>query len=178
MIFRNIIIIIIILIIANEIYHGIYRQNERCRIFKMAEKQSKKIKKPLLVVGDPYYGIGSRFYNIFIDGYGCGDITVDLTGCPMCPNGIKSDIYSYLKKQDDNSMVIFISCVLEYVDNIDDVIKEIYRVGGNKDNIFIVTVNEYSLSAYFYSEDNYYAKNIIKGPPYQDNITYTKIKKI
>jgi hypothetical protein len=102
-----------------------------------------------LVVGDPYNGIGSRFYNNFIEGYGCGNITIDLTGCPMCPNGVKSDIYSYLKEQDDNSMVIFISCVLEYVDNIDDVIKEIYRVASN--NIFIVTVNEYSLSAYFYS---------------------------
>ena len=175
MIFDNKYIIIIILIIMNEISHGIYRQNERSRIFKMAEKQSQKIGKSLLVVGDPYNGIGSRFYNNFIEGYGCGNITIDLTGCPMCPNGVKSDIYSYLKEQDDNSMVIFISCVLEYVDNIDDVIKEIYRVASN--NIFIVTVNEYSLSAYFYSEDNYYAKNIIKGPPYQDIITYERITK-
>lgn len=167
---------LIILILINEFIHGLIRQNHRKNIYQQAVIRSKKINKPLIVIGDPYYGKGSRFYNMFMKGYECGDVTVDLTGCPLCPNGIKNDILSYLKSiKEDNTNVIFISCVLEYVDDIENVIKEINRVAGSSDNIFIVSVNKYTLAAYFYSEDKYYAKSLIKGPPEYNTITYTKL---
>lgn len=54
---------------------------------------------------------------------------------------------------------------MEYVDNIEDVVKELYRVSGGPQNLFIVTVKNYSYAAYFYKEDNYSSKYIIKAPP-------------
>ena len=169
------ILIIIVFVILYESMYGISRQIDRNRIYKMAEKRSKEINKQLIVVGDPYNGYGSQFYNIFMDGYGCGDETVDLTGCPKCPNGVKSDLLAYLKTKESDSGLIFISCVLEYIDNIEETIKEIYRVANSKDNIFIITVNNKSLAAYLYVEKNYSSKNLIKGPPNYDEITYKRL---
>jgi hypothetical protein len=68
-------------------------------MYNIALKKSREYNKSLLVVGDPYNGIGSSIYNIFMDGYDCGDETVDITGAPKCKNGIKDDILLYLKKQ-------------------------------------------------------------------------------
>jgi len=168
------IVFIILVILINEIIQGVLRQLDRQKIFKLAQSRAKQLNKPLLVYGDPYYGFGSRFYNNFISGYGCGDETIDLTGCPKCPNGIKSDILVHLKTKKSNDNVIFISCVLEYLDDIDNVIKEIKRVAGSLDNVFIVTVGDMSLAAYLYKEDNYKAKQIVNAPPYFNDITYKK----
>jgi hypothetical protein len=137
--------------------------------------RAKKIKRPLVVIGDPYNGKGTKFFNKFLDTYGCGDETIDLTGVPKCENGIKSDLFEYLIKQKSNSKVFFISCVLEYIENIDEVIKELYRVAGSSINIFIVSVNRYCLTAYLYKDGYDKAKNIIKDPPYYDIITYKRI---
>jgi hypothetical protein len=168
-------IIIFIIIIINETYHTIKRQYERIKIFRLAEMRAKKIKRPLVVIGDPYNGKGTKFFNKFLDTYGCGDETIDLTGAQKCKNGIKSDLFEYLIKQKSNSKVFFISCVLEYIENIDKVIKELYRVAGSSINIFIVSVNRYCLTAYLYKDGSDKAKNIIKGPPYYDIITYKRI---
>lgn len=169
------IVILVGIILINEFIQGIIRQKNRQKVFKMAQKRALEISKPLVVFGDPYNGLGSKFYNLFMDGYSCGDETVDLTGAPKCPNGIKSDILEYLQVQSSDSKVIFISCVLEYIENIEQVIKEIMRVSGGIENIFIVTVSEFTLSAYLYAEDKYKALNIIKGPPYYDKIYWSKI---
>ena len=166
---------IVIIVSIYEIIHGIIRQRNRCKLYKLAEQQSRNVKKKLLVVGDPYSGHGTKFYSLFMDNYGCGDITVDLTGAPMCPTSYKVDILTYLRDQPDNSLVIFISCVLEYVDDIDAVISEIYRVAGSVDNIFITTVNKYSLSAYFYNDKYSKSKYIIYAPPEYNSIRYVRI---
>ena len=98
---------------------------------------------------------------------------IDLKSSKKCKNSIDIDLLEYLKKQENNSLVIFISCVLEYIDNIEETIKEINRVANN--NIFIVTVNKYSFSAYFYTAKDYQATNIIFGPPEYKNISYYRI---
>jgi hypothetical protein len=170
-----ILIVILIFILINEAIQSIYRQFQRRYIYKLAINRAKQTNKKLTVIGDPYYGKGTQFWNSIIKGYDCGDITVDLTGAPKCPNGIKSDILKFLKTQKDNSQIIFISCVLEYVDNIEDVVKELYRVSGGPQNLFIVTVKNYSYAAYFYKEDNYSSKYIIKAPPEYKSITWTPI---
>ena len=108
-----------------------------------------------------------------MDTYKCGDITIDLTGSPLC-NGIKIDILSYLKKQPSNSLVIFISCVLEYVDDIDQVIDEIYWVAGDSSKIFIVIVNKWALASLFYMDSTTpLTKRIVTAPPIYDKITYS-----
>lgn len=172
---KLIIFIIFMMVFINEIHQGIQRQKDRQIIFKLAQTQSLKIGKPLLVYGDPFNGIGSKFFNLFMSGYECGDETVDLTGCPNCPNGKMSDILVHLKSKESNSQVIFISCVLEYVDNIDEVISELKRVSGGLDNIFVVTVGNMSLAAYLYREDGYKAKNIVYAPPKYKDLKYKKI---
>lgn len=164
----------IILIILNEIYHFIKRQYDRLKIFDLAKKRAEQLNKPLIVIGDPYNGQASRFYSKYYKTYGCGDETVDLTGAPLCPNGIKKDVYNYLKSKHTNSGVIFISCVLEYLDNIDDTIKELYRVSGTKDNLFVVCVNEKSLAAYLYQDNNDISKNIIYTNK-DGNISYKRL---
>jgi len=168
------IIIVISVILIYEFLHGLYRQYQRNYIYKIAKNVSNELKKPLVVIGDPYNGVGSNIYNLFMDGYECGDETIDITGAPLCENGKKIDLLSYLKLQPSNSKILFISCVLEYVDDLDEIIEELYRVSYNN-NIFIVTVNEYSLFAYIYRQQDHYSKNIIYGPPKYDKIYYKKI---
>lgn len=158
-----------------EFLHGMYRQMERQNIFKQAKNRSIKMKRPLLVYGDPYNGKGSKFFNRFIKGYGCGDETVDLTGCLKCKNGVKSDMLKHLKTKASNSQVIFVSCVLEYLDDIEDVFKEMKRVAGGFENIFVVSVNEFSLAAYFYQDSNHSSKNLIYGPPKFKDLRYKKL---
>lgn len=172
-----IIFTILLLLIVYEISLGIIRQKKRHTYFKMAEKRSKELNKPLVVVGDPYYGMGSMIYNRFMKGYGCGDETVDLTGAPKCPNGIKKDILSYLSSKQSNSCVLFISCVLEYVDKkeIDQVIIEIKRVSGSLDNVFIVSVDKNSFAAYFYTDKTSNSNQIVFGPPEYNDISYESL---
>lgn len=167
-------LLFVILIIINEMYHFIKRQYDRLKIFDLAKERAKNLNKPLIVIGDPYNGYASRFYSKFYKTYGCGDETVDLTGAPRCPNGIKNDAYKYLRTKPSNSGVIFISCVLEYVDNVNDTIKELYRVAGSKENLFVVCVNDKSLAAYIYKDKNDISKNLIYTDN-QGNISYKKI---
>lgn len=166
---------LLIILILNEFLQGILRQKDRQKIYKKAQARAKELKKPLVVYGDPYYGKGSRFYNMFIKGYGCGDETVDLTGSPGCKNGVKSDMLKHLKSKKSNSQVIFVSCVLEYLNDIEEVFKEMKRVAGGVENIFVVTVSELTIAAYVYQEDNYRAENIIYAPPKFKDLTYKKI---
>jgi hypothetical protein len=168
------ILIIIVLLAINEFYHFIKLQHNRLKIFDLAERRAKLLNKPLIVIGDPYNGHSSRFYTKFYKTYGCGDETVDLTGSPRCPNGIKSDAYEHLKTKQSNSAVIFISCVLEYVDNIDNTIKELYRVSGTKNNLFVVCVNNKSLAAYMYRDKTDISKNLVYVDKY-NNINYKKL---
>lgn len=173
--FIRISLIIIALLVLYEIIHAVYRQLERVRIFRMAQARATLLDKRLIVVGDPYYGYGSRIYSTFMPNYECGDETVDLTGAPNCPNGVKSDLYEYLKRKPSNSGVIFVSCVLEYVPNIKEVMHELVRVAGGIQNVFVVTVNPYSFAAYFYSDMHSSARQLIEAPPVYPYLAYTPL---
>ena len=168
--------IILIIVLVYEFIQGYNRQLDRYTYYKMAQKKAKELNRPLVVYGDPYNGTGSKIYNNFLKTYGCGDETVDLTGCPKCPNGKKQDMLENLKSKPDNSCVVFVSCVLEYIDDIDDIISEILRVAGDWKNVFIVTVNEHTLSAYLYKDKNDMSRNIVYAPPKYRSITYKKVK--
>jgi hypothetical protein len=164
-------IILFIIIFSYELFYTFKRHHKRLKMYKKAKKRSKKLNKKLIVIGDPYNGIACRIFSRFYKTYGCGDETVDLTGAPKCPNGIKNDIYKYLKSKPSNYGVIFVSCVLEYIDNINDTIKELYRVSGSSKNLFIVAVENNTLSAYLYKDKNDIAKNLIQ---YENGTVYYK----
>jgi hypothetical protein len=145
--FLKIILILIFSILIYEMVLSYTRVQRRKQIFKVAQQRSIETKKPLLVIGDPENG-STNF--VLGRSYGCGDVCVDLTGCPGCPNGVQEKIESFLVKKKSNSYVIFISCVLEYVNpnQIDLILQELERVSGN--DLYVVSVDPLSITALFY----------------------------
>jgi hypothetical protein len=160
--------------VSFELFVGIYRKVRRRKIFALAQKRAKETGLPLLVVGDPDNGIMSIATG---QDYGCADVCVDLTGCPTCPNGIKGKLEDVLPTLDLSRYVVFISCVLEYVDDLPKIVSYLEKMDPK--NLFIVNVEWYTLTAYFYPyfltrerPPNYV---IYECPPYSSKISYKKI---
>lgn len=119
---------VIIFLIVLDILFSLWRNYRRKTKYLEAKERSKSTNKKLLVIGNPNAG----FWNKHIQkAYGCGDICLDLMGCD-CEKQIKGDILETLKKIKDNKLVIFESCVLEYVDkkSLPEIEKEIQRVSN------------------------------------------------
>jgi hypothetical protein len=93
---------------------------------------------PLVVVGAPDRGT--------TEGPGCGDMCIDIEGC-ACPVQLKADITQPLPFA-DNSVVVFVSCVLEYVDDASVALRELQRVSGGR--LYIAAVEPWTLTAYLY----------------------------
>jgi hypothetical protein len=175
---KKIFIILFILVILLSLYelgHWIRRHLQRYTYYKRARKLSIEKNKPLLVVGAPKAGPSNKLLGV---NYGCGDLCLDIKGCDGCENQISSDLFKFLKTQPDNSYVIFISYVLEYIPNLDETIKEIYRVAGSSNNIFVVHASPWCLTSLQKnsSPGDELATNIILGaPPNQTKITFKKL---
>jgi hypothetical protein len=111
---------------------------------------------PLLVIGALDRGsLSSKIGQLLNLTYKHGDFCLDINGC-SCKNSIKEDIYIFLKKQKSKSFIIFISCVLDYIDNIDLVFKEIKRVSD--DNFKIVYINnliEFNFLGSYYENNKF-----------------------
>jgi hypothetical protein len=168
----------LLLVFLYEFGIGYTRQQDRIKLFIKATTKSKELHRELIVIGDPKAGVGSNIYGT--TAYGYGDYTIDINECidpPPTANCIKGDMISILKRFDDNSKVIYISCVLEYVPNIGEAIGELYRVAGTYENIFNVRVNPYTLSAYFYGTcvPSNTSKNIILDSPPNKPYRYKQI---
>lgn len=148
-------VVIIIILIFNEIFQSYYRNYYRGSYYKMAAERALEIDKPLIVLGDPHNGIGSKFHG---PAYGEGNFVIDISGCSkgICENVIERDALASFRAFEDNSCVVFVSCVLEYIDqkDIDATIEEIKRVAGSPDNIFVVTVGTASWASYYYRYSN------------------------
>lgn len=114
------------------------RRNIRGDVFAQAKERAKAMGKPLVVVGAPDGGVTS--------GYGCGDITIDLEPS-RCPRSIQADITKRIPLEDD-SAVVFVACVLEYVDDLEAAMRELRRVSGG--NLFVVRVEPWTLTACLY----------------------------
>ena len=83
--------------------------------------------------------------------YDCGDLCVDLHGCPRCPVVQAADLTAGpVPGVAADSAVVFVSCVLEYVADIDTAIAELQRMAGSPDNLFIATVQPWTLTAALY----------------------------
>lgn len=133
------------------------RRAARTALFRLAYAKSRQLGLPLLVVGDPDTGFVTRFFG---RAYGCGDVCTDLTGCPRCTNGIRGRLEDVLPKLPTHSHVVFVSCTLEYVDDLPHVVRELRRVappGG----LFVVTVEPGSWTSLFYPG----AKWVIESAP-------------
>lgn len=116
----------------------LYRWHRRKVVYQQAAAEAKRLGRPLVVIGAPDGGVTS--------GYGCGDVTVDLSPT-SCPNWQPLDITKALPMADD-SVVVFCSCVLEYVSDPMAAITEIKRVSGGY--AFFVGVEPWTLAGLLY----------------------------
>ena len=126
------------------------RVRARTRLYVLAQARARALARPLVVVGDPHPNSPAATPGGGLTpGPGCGDICVDLTGCPRCPKGIAVDIGERIPLADDSS-VVFVSCVLEYVTDWNAALAELLRVAGSPRNLFVVHVTRWSLAGWLY----------------------------
>lgn len=115
------------------------RRLRRSQAFEQAAARAAELDRPLVVVGSPDGGVTA--------GYGCGDITVDIAPTSTCPTYIQADITQRIPMADD-SCVVYVSCVLEYVEDLEAAMREIDRVSGGER--LIVHVEPWTVAAYAY----------------------------
>ena len=123
------------------------RFRERTVAFMSAMERATALGRRLVVIGDPDAGMHTRLARA----YGCGDVCVDLNGCPKCPMTIVADITKGpVPELTADSSVVFVSCVLEYVPDLEAALAEIARIAGSAENVFIVNVQPWTLTARLY----------------------------
>jgi hypothetical protein len=123
------------------------RWNCRREAFAAATRRAQELGRPLIVIGDPHAGAHTRL----MPAYGCGDLCLDLNGCPRCLRYRAADItQGPIAGIGDDSAVVFVSCVLEYVDDLRAAVAEIARIAGDPRNTFVVTVQPYTFTAALY----------------------------
>ena len=78
----------------------------------------------------------------------CGDLVVDIAEGPgSCPSYVQADITKRIPLPDD-SAVIFIPYVLEYVSDYDAAVRELQRVAPGR--VHHLRVEPWTATAYFY----------------------------
>lgn len=133
--------------------------------FAAARRRAIELSRPLVVVGDPDAGLHTRITRA----YPCGDVCVDLNGCPACPVQVIADLSGDRLPFEDDSVVIFASCVLEYVPDPVVAVKEMTRVAG-PDNVFLVTVQPWTITAALYPGATW--RDALEGPgPTMERVT-------
>lgn len=123
------------------------RYQRRSEYYELASHRAAQLHRPLVVIGDPNA-------HVTRDAYGYGDVCVDLHGCPSAPSSVKVvtadvSVRGSIPLPDD-SAVVFVACVLEYIPNIRAAWQEIARVCGDSRNAFVVHVDPGSFAAYLY----------------------------
>ena len=161
-----ILIIVIVTILAYEFIVTLYRKRNRTSLFKEAQNRANETNKKLLVIGDPDNGFASIASGA---DYGCGDLCIDLTGCPKCPKSIKTKLEDIISKINLNEYVIYISCVLEQVDDLPKILSYLNKVDPK--DLYVVMVGWYSLTSYFYL-------NFLTGEPTMKNVIYIEDNEI
>lgn len=122
------------------------RFEDRKRLYALAKERAEKTGRTLVVVGDPDGGTHTRFARA----YGCGDVCLDLHGCAACPVQYEADITKPVTEVPDDSAIVFVSCVLEYVEDIGAASQEILRMAGSTENVFVATVQPWTMTSILY----------------------------
>jgi hypothetical protein len=175
----NLLAFLALLVLAWEwLQVAVIRQNRRSLIWAQANERKNQTNKKLIVIGDPDAD------NFAFDGlrdmlqggdwrtyaYGYGDVCIDINGCPQVADkpgrSIKADLKDVLPTLATNSAVIFISCVLEYVDDLPTIAAELERISGG--DLFIVNMEPHSLKTRYAPNLGYSFPRkwrIINAPP-------------
>ena len=123
------------------------RFERRRRAFAAAARRAAELGRPLVVVGDPDAGAHTRLMRA----YDCGELCIDLHGCPMFRVMQAADLTAGpVPGIAYDSAVVFVSCVLEYVSDPGAALHELQRMAGSAENLFIVFVDSWSLTAALY----------------------------
>jgi hypothetical protein len=126
---------------------ALIRFRERTAAFELAMERATALGRRLVVIGDPDAGLHTRL----LRAYGCGDVCVDANGCPKCPVTVVADITrGPIPDLADDSAVVFVSCVFEYVAELEAALREVSRIAGSPENVFVVTVQPWTLTARLY----------------------------
>lgn len=125
-------------IAAWEFFWWARRRMMRSHIYEVARAQADALGRPLVVVGAPDGGVTA--------GYGCGDVTIDIAPS-SCPGSLQADITKPLPFADD-SVVVVVMCVLEYVDDAEAALAELNRISGGY--LYVVRVEPWTLTSVFY----------------------------
>ena len=133
--------------LLTELGMAFHRFEVRRRIFDAAARRASELGRPLVVVGDPDAGMHTRIKRA----YGCGDMCIDKNGCPMCTVTKVADLTKGpIDGIADDSAVVFVSCVLEYVADPEAALRELRRIAGTPSNLFLVFVEPWTLTAALY----------------------------
>jgi hypothetical protein len=139
------------------------RHRERASAFEAAVERATALSRRLVVIGDPDAGMNTRI----VRAYGCGDVCLDKNGCPACPVTITADLTKGpIEGIADDTAVIFVSCVLEYVEDLDAALREIARMAGSGDNVFIVGVQPWTITSRLYPGARWRGTVIARGDEY------------
>ena len=134
-------------VLLTEAGMALHRFEQRRRAFAAAARRAAELRRPLVVVGDPDAGAHTRLFRA----YDCGDLCIDLHGCPSCQAMQAADLTAGpVPGIADDSAVVFVSCVLEYVSDPETALRELNRMAGSPDNLFLVFVEPWSLTAALY----------------------------
>ena len=126
---------------------ALQRWQARRERYDQAARRAAALHRPLVVVGDPDAGAHTRLYRA----YGCGDLCVDINGCPLCQVVQVADITAGpIPGIATDSAVVFVSCVLEYVEDAAAAVHELRRIAGSPENLFTVSVQPWTLTAALY----------------------------
>lgn len=122
--------------------------------FADAASAARTLDRPLVVVGAPDAGPTG--------GYGCGDVTIDLARS-ACPGYRRADVTERLPFADD-SVVVLVSCVLEYVEDLDAALAELRRISGGW--LYVVRVEPWTLTAHLYPGARRTLPAALEQPPW------------
>jgi hypothetical protein len=136
----------------------IARLSRRSSYYARAQAAATATGRPLVVIGDPNAGAATRI----LPTAGSGDVCIDLTGCPTAPRGITADITKGVPQVADNSAIVYVSCVFEYVDDVQAAWAEALRMAGDASRVYVVTVEPWTFTAAIYPHARW---AILSAPP-------------
>jgi hypothetical protein len=118
------------------------RWEQRRRLFQAADERARQLGRPLLVVLPRKEGWFNRSMRLYEYGARYPDIFRDRKA-PV----IYADTLAHGVPAGDDSAVLYVACVLEYVTDLRRSMDEIMRIAGEPENIYIVTVQPWTLTA-------------------------------
>lgn len=158
-------------LLAAEGAAALIRFQSRKTQYALASEHARASGRQLVIVGDPDAGLHTKL----VRAYGCeaDAICVDINGCPQCPVSVKADLTrGPIQEIPDNSAIVFVSAVLEYVNDFDAAWREIMRMAGHPGNVHFVNVQPWTLTSVLYPGAIWW---VGEGPPAKDFPAHRKI---